>query len=85
MSKNQYRILLNGEQIGGIRDSITNEEWSEIIDKFEARYSGKITLQERFVTEDKSFWETLVDKTGYLKLKDKIISPWITKAEVEVR
>lgn len=90
----QYRILLNGEQIPTPdNEIITNEKWSAIVDRFESRYSGKIVLQCRDVFDFDGngdlelFLSGLVNKTGYIHIKNqnRVISPWQTIAEVEVK
>lgn len=78
----QYRITINGEA-GPIVDNNPTAGWSTIASFIEDR-GGIATLHRRLVTDD-SILPMLTDRTGYLVLKDKVISPWIVLAEVEVR
>lgn len=80
------RVLLNGEIIK-TGDIITTQEWSDIVQNFLSRYSGKITLESRLTWEDTQeeinlFKHGLEDPKGYLFIKNRVITPWEIKAEI---
>lgn len=79
------RIIFNNQTIK--EGNITTDQWSELITKFESRYNGTLTLQERKTWIDNNiaeFKQMLTNTKGYLFLKDRVITPWETIAEVKL-
>lgn len=85
----QYRLLQDGRQIGEIENtSRLSDEWSTILDRFEGRYDGVLTLQRQLIAEyDQLYWELIIMTYGanhkHLHIKDMIIYPWQTVAEFD--
>lgn len=79
----QWRITCNGEGGQHVFDVFPAEQWRKAAEMVDDR-GGICTLHERLIT-DPTILPMLVDMTGYMIIKDKVVSPWTVKAEVEVR
>jgi len=75
----QYRITVNNS-IRDITDEYPGDQWSRIAEHQEERGYHAI-FEERLIT-DNSILPLLTNPVGYLKLKNKVICPWIIKAEL---
>lgn len=75
----QYRITIDGNR-GSIADMYPGNEWSYMADIIEER-GINATLERRLIT-DKTILDLIEDTTGYITIKDLVICPWETIAEL---
>jgi hypothetical protein len=78
----QYRITFN-DAMGAVLCSLPSEQWTRIADVIEER-AGHAILERRFVT-DADFLELIDDTTGYIRLGNRVVCPWVVFAELENR
>ena len=78
----QYRVAVN-ESEGFVLNSYPDLCWKRVAELIEDR-GGHAKLFRRLVT-DLDILESLADTTGYIILRDKVICPWETFAEIEDR
>ena len=78
----QYQVSVNGA-LGFVTDYYPELSWARIAQLLEVR-GGHAKLYRRLVT-DLDILESLVDLTGYIVLRDKVICPWEVFAEIEDR
>jgi len=77
----QRRVTFNGTTSPITAESVS-EKWTGITNVVEER-GGSATLECRLVIDyDPDFLDGLTDKSGYITLGGKIISPWEVQAEV---
>ena len=76
----EYRIVFSGTH-GATSQHIDSERWSKCCDVAEER-GLSARLERRFVT-DREILPSLCDATGWLILKDVVISPWEILAEAD--
>jgi hypothetical protein len=80
MDRYQYRITLNNTQ-SPITDNYPGDQWSQIAENQQER--GYHAILERRLITDESILPLLTNSTGYIKLKDKVISPFTIIAELQ--
>ena len=81
----QWRITVNGSTGPVIDNPATiSTNWADIAAMLDAR-AGKATLETRILFPDLTILDLLQDRTGWLNLKGKALSPWSIEAEIETR
>jgi len=75
----QYMIVINGAK-SEIQDETALDRWDSAAWQIEERgYIGK--LRRRLVT-DADIMDSLTDRTGWMVIHSKAISPWETIAQI---
>ena len=79
--RTQYRIVCND----AVKEyeSLPSDQWSRSAMLADDR-GYNVKLQSRFICNDDDglFWAGLTNKTGVMRIKDMVIMPWETIAEV---
>jgi hypothetical protein len=76
----KYRITVNNS-ISNITNTYPQKQWENIFQTYDNRGGIKAKFEKRLIT-DKSILSLLTNTKGYITLKDKVISPWETIAEL---